>query len=268
MNHVVFAVPGDLATPTGGFVYDARIVEGLRARGWTVDVADLGAHFPYPDGPALHFARNAFAKMRMGGVLVVDGLAFGVMPETAPALAGRHRLIALVHHPLAFETGVSAEDAARFRESERAALACAHHVIVTSPSTARLLTAEYDVRAENITVIRPGNVRAAPHPPRAADGKNVELLAVGSLVPRKGYDVLIAALATLAELPWRLTIVGERRDEATAKAIDAAIARLRLGSRVRMVGAVPAEKLSAFYREADLFVLASRFEGYGMAYSE
>ncbi len=267
LKRVTFAVPGDLSTPTGGYAYDARIIEGLRARGWQVEVADLGAHFPRPDGPALHAARNALAKIRPGGPLVIDGLAFGVLPETAPALAARHRLIALVHHPLALETGLSPTEAAAFKKSEHDALGYAHHVVATSPSTARLLASDYGVPQARISVVRPGNdvVKAAPRPA----GDETLLLSVGAIVPRKGYDVLIEALGALKNLRWRLVIVGDpARDPAAAARLGRDIARLDLAGRVRLEGAVPAQRLAQLYASADLFVLASRHEGYGMAYAE
>jgi glycosyltransferase involved in cell wall biosynthesis len=96
----------------------------------------------------------------------------------------------------------------------------------------------------------------------------VGLLTVGSIVPRKGYDVLAEALATLIDLPWHLTIVGEDRDEGTAARLKADIARFGLGPRVTLAGAVTAERLTEFYLASDLFVLPSRYEGFGMAYAE
>jgi glycosyltransferase involved in cell wall biosynthesis len=88
-------------------------------------------------------------------------------------------------------------------------------------------------------------------------------------VPRKGFDVLVAALARIAELPWRLTIAGDlTRDPNEAARLQASISRHRLTSRIETPGAVSSERLAALYSEADLFVLASRFEGYGMAYAE
>ena len=121
--------------------------------------------------------------------------------------------------------------------------------------------------ADRITVARPGS-DPAPMAHGSRDGI-VRLLSVGAVVPRKGFDVLIAALATLADLPWRLTIAGDRgRDPKTAAQLDADIARLKLGDRVAVLGAVSPERLAELYAGADLFVLASRFEGYGMAYAE
>jgi glycosyltransferase involved in cell wall biosynthesis len=95
------------------------------------------------------------------------------------------------------------------------------------------------------------------------------LLSVGSVVPRKGFDVLVAALARLAELPWRLTIAGDlTRDPNETAKVRASISQHRLADRIEVLGAVSSERLAALYNDADLFVLASRFEGYGMAYAE
>jgi glycosyltransferase involved in cell wall biosynthesis len=97
----------------------------------------------------------------------------------------------------------------------------------------------------------------------------VELLAVGSVVPRKGYDILVAALAKLPDLAWRLTIAGDRgRSRETARRLDSEVARLGLAGRITFLGAVAPQRLMQLYAAADLFVLPSRFEGYGMAYAE
>ncbi len=114
---------------------------------------------------------------------------------------------------------------------------------------------------------RPGN-DPAPLAQGSRDGV-VRLLSVGAVVPRKRFDVLVAALATLTDLPWRLTIAGDRtRDRNTAAQLDADIARHALGHRIAVLGAVSPQRLEALYAEADVFVLASHYEGYGMAYAE
>jgi glycosyltransferase involved in cell wall biosynthesis len=123
------------------------------------------------------------------------------------------------------------------------------------------------VPAERITVARPGN-----DPARFAKGSRdgiVRLLSVGAVVPRKGFDVLIAALARVTDPSWRLTIVGDRtRDRNAVAQLDAEIARHALGGAIDVLGAVCPQRLAALYVEADVFVLASHFEGYGMAYAE
>jgi len=267
VRRVVFAVPGDLETPTGGYAYDRRVIAELKLLGWQIDVIDLGDGFPHPTPAEREAAQARLLATPRGRPIVIDGLAFGALPETALQLCSQHPLIALVHHPLALESGLSAAQARALRASERAALAAAGGVVVTSAATARLLAADYDVPADRIVVARPGN---DPVPPARGSGDGiVRLLAVGAVVPRKGFDVLIEALALLADLPWRLAIAGDRsRDPDTAGRLDVDIARHKLGDRVAVLGAVPQQRMAELYAGADVFVLASRFEGYGMAFSE
>jgi glycosyltransferase involved in cell wall biosynthesis len=267
VKRLAFAVPGDLATPTGGYAYDRRIIAELKNLGWNIDVIDLGDGFPRPDAATRAAAEKLLAGTQESCPIVIDGLALGVLPDAAASLNARNPLIALVHHPLALESGLTRADSEKFRASERTALKFARQVIVTSPSTANLLMAGYDVSADRITVARPGSDPVVPAVGNS--GGIVRLLAVGSLVPRKGYDVLVAALATLADLPWRLTIAGDKdRDRATANEIENDIARFNLSDRIALLGAVAPNRLAELYRTSDLFVLASRFEGYGMAYAE
>jgi glycosyltransferase involved in cell wall biosynthesis len=153
------------------------------------------------------------------------------------------------------------------RESERTALACTRGVIVTSPATARTLAAEFGVPGERITVAEPGTDRVAVVPRKQTGA--VALLAVGAVTPRKGYDVLIEALSGLVDLPWRLTIVGDcGRDLPTVVRLRADIERHRLDPRVAIEDSVTDERLAGLYAASDLFVLASHYEGFGMAYAE
>ena len=267
VRRVAFAVPGDLATPTGGYAYDRRMIAELERLGWQIDVVGLGDGFPRPSDAQRVTALAALMNIPAGRAVVIDGLALGVLPDAAQQVAVDRPLIALVHHPLAFESGLSPAQADAMRASERTALAPARRVIVTSPATARVLAAEFGVAESRIVVALPGN---DPMPPaKANDGGTIRLLAIGSIVPRKGFDVLIAALATLTDLPWHLTIAGDRtRTSKAAAQLDADIARLNLASRVTVLGAVPDERIAELYADADLFTLASRYEGYGMAFSE
>jgi glycosyltransferase involved in cell wall biosynthesis len=228
---------------------------------------DLGDGFPRPSDAQRAFAAEQLLAIPRGMPVAIDGLAYGLLPEAAEQLRHKNPILALVHHPLALETGLSAAQAAEMRASERAALACARHVVVTSTATARLLAADYAVARENITVVVPGLDLATAA--RGTSNGMVRLLSVGAIVPRKGFDVLIAALATISDLPWHLTIAGDRtRDAVCAARLHADVARYGLGNRVALLGAVSDERISQLYAHSDVFVLASRFEGYGMAFAE
>jgi glycosyltransferase involved in cell wall biosynthesis len=192
----------------------------------------------------------------------MDGLALGALPAQAIRQI-RAPVIALCHHPLCLETGLSAARAAQLRESETQALAAAAHVVVTSPHTGRTLERAFHVPAEKIVVALPGADRAAR---ACGTGRPVSLLAIGALIPRKGFDHLVEALAGLGDLDWRLAIVGSP-DHApeTARALRAQAASLAVASRIELAGACSEAVLQAHFDRADLFVSASLYEGYGMA---
>jgi glycosyltransferase involved in cell wall biosynthesis len=266
VSEIVFAIPGDLSLPTGGYAYDRRLLAEWREMGVAARHLALPGGFPNPSEADLAETGRAILSSPYDGVLLIDGLAYGAFPESiAAGLAGR--IVALVHHPLGLETGLSPVQAAEFVRRETAALRYAAAVVATSETTKRLLVADFAVPVEKITVAEPGVDPAA----RAAGsgGETVELLSVGSLVPRKGYDVLIAALEGLADKPWHLTIVGaDDRAPATTAALTAQIAAAGLSRRIRFTGALGQAELDAAYAKADLFVMPSLFEGYGMVLTE
>lgn len=264
MIHLV--LPGALDRPTGGTVYDRRMVEGLRDLGHPVTVHELAEGFPQPSARDRTAAEDLLARLPDDALVVVDGLALGVLPDAAAAQAARLRLVALVHHPLALETGLDAVTADVFAVMERAALAAVRRVIVTSPVTGETLTRDYSVPADRLAVVLPGT-DAAPAA-QGSGGAEAALLAVGAVVPRKGHDVLVRALAPLADRPWRLVIAGPERDAATAAELRSLIASAGLGDRISLAGAVTSEALAALYDAADVFVLASHYEGFGMVLTE
>lgn len=266
MTEIVFAIPGDLSLPTGGYAYDRRLLREWREMGVAARHLPLPGGFPNPSEAELSETARALLAQSHDSVLLIDGLAYGAFPEgIAAGLAGR--VVALVHHPLGLETGLTPAQATEFARRETAALRHASAVVVTSETTKRLLVADFSVPAERIVVAEPGVDPAE----RAvgSDGQSVELLAVGSLVPRKGYDVLIAALQGLADKAWRLTIVGadDRAPEITT-ALKAQVAAGGLSGRIRFAGALGQPGLDAAYAKADLFVMPSLFEGYGMVLTE
>jgi glycosyltransferase involved in cell wall biosynthesis len=266
-KRVAFAIPGDLATWTGGYVYDRRIIAELRRLDWDVEIVHLGDGFPTPTTEQIAEASQRLLEDPPDRPVVIDGLAFGVLPEAAVSLHSARPVVALVHHPLASETGLTASMADRLRDSERAALAASRIVIATSDATADLLTHRFDVPRGRLRVVQPGTDRA-PHS-IGSGGHRLQLLSVGAIVPRKGFDVLVETLTKLTDLSWQLTIVGDRRrDPEAVERLEVLVARHRLEDRVHSTGKVSPECLAMHYARADLFVLASHFEGYGMAYAE
>jgi glycosyltransferase involved in cell wall biosynthesis len=263
---LLFAVPGDLSTPTGGYAYDRRMIAELERFAKSITVLDLGEGFPRPDPAIRAAALTRLAAVPSDCPVLIDGLALGALPEIV-ALRHSHRLIALVHHPLALESGLSEPEIEALRASERTALAAVRHVVTTSQTVARILIADYGVPEAQITIAPPGTDPAPAA--RGSGGPAVVLLSVGAITTRKGYDVLVAALGMVRAPLWRLTIVGDRHRDPTASArLEADIVRFGLSDRIALVGAISQARLEALYDGADLFVLASRFEGYGMAFTD
>jgi glycosyltransferase involved in cell wall biosynthesis len=264
---LILVLPGPLDTPTGGYIYDRRIVEGLRRLGWRVDVCALDDSFPWPNGAALEDAAGALASIPDGATVLVDGLAGGAMPSAMEHEAARLRLVSLVHHPLADETGILPEDAAAFRVSERRTLACVRRVVVTSRATAARLTAAFGVAAERIAVVEPGVDRGPLATGSASDVP--ELLCVATISPRKGYGTLARALGIIADRRWHLTVIGSLvRHPRSVDQLRSALRAAGLEGRVSFVGEADAATISTYYQRSDLFVLPTEYEGYGMVVAE
>ena len=236
-KRIVFAIPGDITAPTGGYIYDRHIIEGLRALGWQVELLGLGEGFPFPTSETLRDAHATLSALPTGMPVVIDGLALGVMPDIVAAIKTEHPVIALVHHPLAFESGLTAEQAASLKQTEQQALQHVAHVIVTSPATARDLIQHFSVPQEGVDAVVPGTARATFA--KGSQSDVVSLLCVGSVIPRKGFDVLLPALHQLSDLPWRLTIAGDRSRNAQApRQLDDDMNRFGFKDRIAVLGVV------------------------------
>jgi glycosyltransferase involved in cell wall biosynthesis len=268
---LTFVVPGDLEARTGGYGYDRRIIAGLRERGWTVDLVSLDGSFPFPGRAAREQAAEALASIADGATVIVDGLALGVLPEEAERERDRLRLVALVHHPLAQETGLDPESAARLEQSERRALAAVGSVVVTGESTAAGL-ARYGVGRERISVVWPGTdpaPLAQGSSAASADSGELALLCVATLTPRKGHDILFRALASIPHRRWRLRCAGSLdRDPALVDRLVGLLRREGIADRVDLVGDLDTERLAIEYDRTDVFVLSTRYEGFGMSVAE
>ncbi len=263
---VHFVLPGPPQTPTGGFAYDRHVLAALRRADRLEGVIVLAGEYPWPGAATLAAADRRLAELPAGSIVVVDGLALTPLLPVFERHAGRLTLFALIHHPLADETGLTTDQRSRLIDAERRALALAGGVVVTSVQTARRL-ADFDLPPDRIRVVRPG-VRL---PAGRADQRTQQpplLLCVASLVARKGQDVLLRALARLRTHPWRLQLVGLERDAAYGRALRRLSHDLRLASRVSFVGAVSDRALARHYRRAGIFVFPSYHEGFGIAVAD
>ena len=260
-------VPGPLDQQTGGYIYDARMAAGLRRRGWRVDVHGLEGTFPDADATAAASLDRVLERLVDGSRVLVDGLALGGLPDPIVAHRRRLHILALVHHPVSDETGLAVEVRARLADREQRALAAVAGVIVTSSFTRRGL-GRFGVPAARVRVARPGT---DPAPPAAGPGPGEppQLLSVASVVPRKGHDVLVRALARLRDLPWRCVCAGSlERAPDHARRVRALVEEHGLAGRIRFTGECLRPVLDRLYAGSSLVVLASHYEGYGMVLTE
>jgi glycosyltransferase involved in cell wall biosynthesis len=269
LPRLYFAVPGDIEGRTGGTVYDRKVMAALREDGWRVEHLQWPGSFPFPNEVDRDIVEDSLAAVPDDALVMIDGLALGVLSGLARQHAPRLRLVALVHHPLALESGLPEPAAVAFAASERDALAFCRAVIVTSQTTAAIVEQAFGVPGEKITVATPGvDVAAQPKADRHPPGP-VRLFAMGSISPRKAHDVLIAALGLIRDLDWTCALAGGLdRDPDLAAELKRQIADLGLRDRISLVGEVSEMEASALYHWADAFVLASLYEGYGMVFSE
>jgi glycosyltransferase involved in cell wall biosynthesis len=264
---LTFVIPGDLATRTGGYGYDRRILAGLRERGWAVDLVSLDGSFPFPTPGGREQAARAFERISDGATVLVDGLALGALAEEAVRERDRLKLVALVHHPLADETGLDATVAAGLEQSERRALAAVRSVVVTGEATAARL-AHFGVDRERISVVWPGT-DPAPIARGSGEAGELTLLCVATLTPRKGHDILFRALASARQRRWRLRCAGSLdRDPALVDRLVTALHSDGIADRVELLGDLGIDRLAIEYDRSDLFVLSTIYEGFGMAVAE
>ena len=254
----------DLALPSGGNAYDRRICGGLAAIGWTVHEHAVPGFWPQPDKAARAIFTDVVAGIPDGAVVLLDGLVASTSPEVLVPESNRLRLVVLVHMPLG--DGPAGDEVADARTRERAVLSAAAAVVTTSTWTRGRLLDRHALRPGRVHVALPGADAAGLAPGTAAGG---ELLCVAAVTPHKGHDVLLAALATVTELPWRCVLVGTlNRDPGFADHLRRQAREDGIGDRVRFAGSLTGNDLDVAYAAADALVLASRAETYGMVVTE
>ena len=252
--HIV--LPNDIddpATPSGGNRYDRRICAGLAASGWLVREHAVRGGWPQPSIAERSGLAGVLAGLPDHAVVLVDGLVASAVPEVLVPQAGRLRLIVLVHMPLG-------------GAGEREVMTAADAVVVTSGWTRRLLMELHGVPAVRIQVATPG---VDPAPVAAGSDAGSRLLCVAAVTRTKGHDVLASALAAVADLPWSCRCVGALgRDPGFVDRLRRQLRGHGVADRVCLVGPMSADGLAEAYAAADLLVLASRTETYGMVVTE
>lgn len=266
MIAAAMAVPGDINTVTGGYIYDRRLLEELRAAGREMQLVTLPDSFPFPSPPEMDAAIGALQALPANCPVIIDGLAYGALDPARVGLI-RAPIVALVHHPLALESGLPQDVQDYLWRTERDNLRHAAQIIVPSPHTREILTERYDVPAARIHVALPGIDLPAPVASVAPQGAPL-ILSVGILHPRKGHDVLIDALALIADQEWHAEIVGNPWEKGHSDALQDRIRQAGLTGRINLAGRVSDEALEQLYRQASIFALATRYEGYGIVFNE
>jgi glycosyltransferase involved in cell wall biosynthesis len=266
MRHVV--LPGgvdDVSAPSGGNSYDRRMCRGLADLGIPVREVTIPGTWPRPDPATRAELGRSLAGCPDGAVVLLDGLVACGVPDVVVPHAGRLRLVVLVHLPLADETGLAPAEAAELDAAERAVLRAASAVVATSPWAADQLVRHHGLAPGRVHTVIPGTDPAPLAP--GTDGAS-GLLCVASVTPRKGHDVLVDALATVADQPWSLLCVGPLHAADHVARVRRLVERHGLGDRIEFVGPLTGEPLACAYAAADLFVLPSRAETYGMVVTE
>jgi glycosyltransferase involved in cell wall biosynthesis len=250
----------DPTRPSGGNAFDRQVCRGLEQLGWSVHENVVPGSWPQPDAAALATLADALERIPDDSVVLIDGLVASAAATVLVPEAERLRLVVLVHMPLGDRP---ASDDTR---AERAVLSVAACVVTTSAWTRRRLLELYGLPADRVYVAEPG-VEAADLATGTSDGR--ALLCVAAVTPGKGHDVLIDALATTADLPWHCECVGSLdRDPAFADRLRRSALDSGIRDRVRFPGPRTGVELERSYATADVLVLASRAETYGMVVTE
>jgi glycosyltransferase involved in cell wall biosynthesis len=256
MSIVHFVLPNDIddpLNPSGGNVYDRRVCLGLAASGWSVREHPVRGGWPRPDENARADLARELRALRRDSIVLVDGLVGSTVPDVLEAYARRLRLAILMHMPMA-------------DEREREAVSLAAVVLTTSEWGRRRVLDLYGVSPERVHAAPPG---VDPAPLGTGSDEGSELLCVAAVTPGKGHDVLVEALASISDLAWRCVCVGPLdRDPAYAQKVRRRARSLGITDRISFVGPRTGRDLDATYAAADLLVLASRGETYGMVVTE
>jgi glycosyltransferase involved in cell wall biosynthesis len=254
----------DPSRPSGGNTYDRHLCRGLSSLGWVVDEHPVPGCWPRPEAASISALADIVQRIPDDGVVLLDGLVASAAPEVLVPQARRLRMVVLVHMPQGHRP--AADDAEEVRTREGAVLSAAAAVVTTSAWSRERLLELYTLPAHRLRVAEPG-VDAAELATRTPAGG--ALLCVAAVTFDKGHDVLLDALARTSDLSWRCVCVGSlEREPAFVEALGRRARDGGLGDRVEFAGPQVVADLDLSYVAADLVVLASRAETYGMVVTE
>lgn len=262
---VHFVVPStidDPARPSGGNRYDRRVCGELAAAGWLVHEHNAAGAWPRPDVESLQRLADLLATIPDGSTVLVDGLIASNTPEAVVPSARRLRVVVVLHASLMEMSSPSSVAVARRRE--HAVLSAAHGIVTTSRWARERLLDRYPLPAGSVTVAEPGAESAETAIPSPDGGR---LICVAAVAPHKGQDVVLEALAAVADLDWRCRFVGPLvngfADGLRRFAVVAGV-----DERVEFCGPLDRANLDGVYATSDLLLHASQYETYGMVVTE
>lgn len=257
----------DPAGPSGGNVFDRQVCRQLACLGWSVHEHPVPGFWSRPDAASFAGLAEVATHIPDDAVVLLDGLIASTAADVLVPESRRLRLVVLVHMPLGHRPPGDEADATRLRE--RAVLQAAAAVITTSAWTRGRLHDLYALAPDRVSVAPPAVDAVAAEALATGKPDGGSLLCVAAVTHDKGHDVLLDALTAIADLSWECECVGRLdRDPAFVQLLRRRVSDAGLDDRVRFTGPRTGPALSRTYAAADLMVLASRAETYGMVIAE
>lgn len=261
-----FLIPGDIDIFTSCYIYDRRIIEGLKSKGHIVKLHRLPDDFPFPSKGSLQLCNQIIKTIPKSEPIVIDGLAFGAIPSILKVVYGMNPIIGLIHLPLSVDPNYSAYQRTIITGPEKEAFGYASKFIVTSEYTAEIF-ANLGIEEKNVNLVIPGldnfsKKKDYPETPK-------KLLSIANLCRNKDHNILVSALSALSNKDWILHCYGNLDfDRNYLSEFQALIRRNKLQDKILIHGIISGKELNDVYLDADLFIHPSDFEVYGMALAE
>jgi glycosyltransferase involved in cell wall biosynthesis len=264
---VGLTVYGSMETRSGGFRYDRRLVEGLRAAGDTVEVVELPWR-RYPRGLLDNLSSALRDRLTIDvDVMLQDELAHPSLAVTNRRLS--YPVVSVVHH---LRSSERRRLTPLYRAVERRYLDAVDGAVCNSHATRETVTELGALAAGDTVVAPPAGDHFEPTvsddliAARAREGP-LQVVFVGAITPRKGLLGLVDALARV-ETDWDLTVVGRRADETYLRTVREAVGQAGVEESVRILGEQPDDALADIFRESHVLAVPSRYEGFGLVYLE